>query len=200
MAFQGVLCGLKPVPYWIANPEKRRILSTANINLKRLPRLDEGLDVPAKLGLSSEVAGMLGLVWLGVVDRGIANMSFHTDVQDNILMELVSESEVTVVPREIFWGKDGAEVTGSYYKVNLKPGEGIAIPSNFLHTVHHLRWDRIGVLAEHLFHPNYSRSITPSGCSKLGIPNFVPSIFSKRNITESSRKFPFLTPHKGSHP
>ena len=182
MAFQGALCGLRPLPYWIANPEKRHRLSTANINLKRLPQLDEGLDVPAKLGLSSEVAGMLGLLWMGMVDRGMARSSLHTDVQDNILMELVSETEVTVVPREIFWGKnDLAEVTGSYYRVNLKPGEGIAIPSNFLHSVHHLHLDRLGVLAQTRF--NFSTSFILS--SRLSFSGLSPvfHLFSPRRTS-----------------
>ena len=64
-------------------------------------------------------------------------------------MELVSTTEVTVVPRQVFWGKsEMSQVSGQYYNVSLKPGEGIVIPSNFLHTVHHLHIDRLGVLAE----------------------------------------------------
>ena len=61
--------------------------------------------------------------------------------QDNILMELVSETVVMVVPREVFWQKpSNEEVSGTYFKVNLKPGEGIVIPSNYLHSVHWLVW------------------------------------------------------------
>jgi len=61
--------------------------------------------------------------------------------QDNILMELVSETVVMVVPRELFWQKpSNEEVSGTYFKVNLKPGEGIVIPSNYLHSVHWLVW------------------------------------------------------------
>ncbi|CAK8994270.1 unnamed protein product [Durusdinium trenchii] len=154
MGLQQAICGLKPLPYWMANPEARVRLSTANINLKRLPNLDEGLNVPEKLGLGSEVAGMLGLLWMGMVDRPIARQSFHTDVQDNILMELVSTTEVTVVPRQVFWGKsEMSQVSGQYYNVSLKPGEGIVIPSNFLHTVHHLHIDRLGV--NYFFEPKF---------------------------------------------
>ena len=59
--------------------------------------------------------------------------------QDNILIELVSETIVSVVPRELLWQKpDNEEVSGKYFKVNLKPGEGIVIPSNYLHSVHWL--------------------------------------------------------------
>jgi len=56
-------------------------------------------------------------------------------------MELVSETVVMVVPRELFWQKpSNEEVSGTYFKVNLKPGEGIVIPSNYLHSVHWLVW------------------------------------------------------------
>ena len=56
-------------------------------------------------------------------------------------MELVSETVVMVVPREVFWQKpSNEEVSGTYFKVNLKPGEGIVIPSNYLHSVHCLVW------------------------------------------------------------
>ena len=51
-------------------------------------------------------------------------------------MELVSETVVSVVPRALFWQKPkDEEVHGRYWKVNLKPGEGMVIPSNYLHSV-----------------------------------------------------------------
>ena len=57
-------------------------------------------------------------------------------LQDNILMELVSETVVSVAPRELFWHKSqNEEVSGKYFKVRLQPGQGIVIPSNYLHSV-----------------------------------------------------------------
>jgi len=160
MAAQQVLCGLKPLPYWIDHPEKRKVLGSANINLKRLPNFGGNVDVPGKLGLSSDVAGMLGLLWMGLVPENPTMNPFHTDVQDNILMELVSEVVVSIVPRELLWQKDDEEVSGKYYKVHLKPGEGIVIPSNFLHSVYHLYPDRLGV--NFFFEPRFGRMQWPN--------------------------------------
>eukprot|EP00435_Cladocopium_sp_Y103_P069750 s562_g33.t2 len=76
-------------------------------------------------------------------------------------MELVSETVVLVVPRELFWQKpDDEEVSGKYFKVNLKPGEGIVIPSNYLHSVQHLRADRIGV--NFFFEPRFGSMQWPN--------------------------------------
>ena len=83
MGLQQQLCGLKPLPYWIQNPEKRHFLGSSNINLKRLPHFGGTLDVPSKLGLGSEVAGMLSLLWMGTISEEAAKLSFHTDVQDS---------------------------------------------------------------------------------------------------------------------
>ena len=82
MGLQRSVCGLKPLPYWIENEEKRRFLGSANINLKRLPNFGGTLDVPSKLGLDSEVAGMLSLLWMGTTTEEAAKGAFHTDVQD----------------------------------------------------------------------------------------------------------------------
>ena len=85
MGLQRSVCGLKPLPYWIENEEKRRFLGSANINLKRLPNFGGTLDVPSKLGLDSEVAGMLSLLWMGTTTEEAAKGAFHTDVQDGLL-------------------------------------------------------------------------------------------------------------------
>ncbi|CAL1167639.1 unnamed protein product [Cladocopium goreaui] len=161
MAFQQLVCRLKPLPFWIENPERRKFLGSANINLKRLPNFGGTLDVPSRLGLKEDVAGMLALLWMGMVTEGPARSSFHTDVQDNILMELVSETVVMVVPRELFWQKpSNEEVSGTYFKVNLKPGEGIVIPSNYLHSVQHLHADRLGV--NFFFEPRFGSMQWPN--------------------------------------
>ena len=82
MAIQETLCGLKPLPFWMEHPEKRKVLGSANINLKRLPNFGGAVDVPGKLGLDQEVVGMLALLWMGMVGEDVAKISWHTDVQD----------------------------------------------------------------------------------------------------------------------
>ena len=84
MAFQQLVCRLKPLPFWIENPERRKFLGSANINLKRLPNFGGTLDVPSRLGLKEDVAGMLALLWMGMVTEGPARSSFHTDVQETL--------------------------------------------------------------------------------------------------------------------
>jgi len=161
MGLQRSVCGLKPLPYWIEHEEKRRFLGSANINLKRLPNFGGTLDVPSKLGLDSEVAGMLSLLWMGTTTEEAAKGAFHTDVQDNILMELVSETVVYIVPRELFWKQaEDDEVHGRYYRVKLQPGEGIVIPSNYLHSVQHPHEDRLGV--NFFFEPRFGSMQWPN--------------------------------------
>ncbi|CAE7504839.1 unnamed protein product [Symbiodinium pilosum] len=80
----------------------------------------------------------LSLLWFGVSPIGWWN-SLHTDVQDNVLIELVSPTNVYVFPRELFLKTPpDVNITGEYHKIRLEPGQGVAIPSNFLHTVEHL--------------------------------------------------------------
>ena len=83
MTFQQLVCRLKPLPFWIENPERRKFLGSANINLKRLPNFGGSLNVPKELGLHEDVAGMLALLWMGMVTEGQAKGSFHTDVQES---------------------------------------------------------------------------------------------------------------------
>ena len=47
-----------------------------------LPNFGGTLDVPSKLGLDSEVSGMLSLLWMGTTTEEAAKGAFHTDVQD----------------------------------------------------------------------------------------------------------------------
>eukprot|EP00435_Cladocopium_sp_Y103_P005981 s4461_g1.t3 len=84
MAFQQRVCGLKPLPFWIEDPERLKFLGSANINLKRLPNFGGSLDVPGRLGLKEDVAGMLALLWLGMVSEETTKASFHTDVQETL--------------------------------------------------------------------------------------------------------------------
>ena len=82
MAFQELICEVKPLPFWIEEPERLEFLGSANINLKRLPNFGGSLDVPKGLGLKEDVAGMLALLWMGMVNEETARASFHTDVQE----------------------------------------------------------------------------------------------------------------------
>ena len=76
-------------------------------------------------------------------------------------MELVSETVVYIVPRELFWKQaEDDEVHGRYYRVKLQPGEGIVIPSNYLHSVQHPHEDRLGV--NFFFEPRFGSMQWPN--------------------------------------
>ncbi|CAJ1367162.1 unnamed protein product, partial [Effrenium voratum] len=155
------ICPLKPIPFYLEDLQRLKPLGPSNINMKRLANFDGRLQVPEKLGLTG-VEGMLSMLWLGVSPFP-PTFSLHTDVQDNVLMELVSETNVYILPRDLCWDSRSPNetVTGKYLKVHLVPGEGLAIPSNFLHTVEHLHQDRLGV--NYFFEPKFGEMQWPNG-------------------------------------
>eukprot|EP00931_Biecheleriopsis_adriatica_P066331 TRINITY_DN40719_c0_g1_i1.p1 TRINITY_DN40719_c0_g1~~TRINITY_DN40719_c0_g1_i1.p1 ORF type:complete len:443 (-),score=72.39 TRINITY_DN40719_c0_g1_i1:99-1427(-) len=133
----------RSLAHYARNPDELKKLGPSNINARRLPHFLQ-VDLTKALGLDGQAERTMSLAWLGV--SPLPNGSLHTDVQDNILMELTSPTEVMIFPRTLFLNKSGERSEPYlYHRVILEPGHGIAIPSNFLHTVNHLEENRFGI-------------------------------------------------------
>jgi len=156
-------CALKSLSYYATEMDELKKLGPGNVNLRRVPRFDGGLKVADLIGLGDRSTRGLNLLWYGVSPVGPLD-GLHTDVQDNVLIELVSPTNVYVMPRETFWDLPAdANFTGDVdiYKIRLEPGDGLAIPSNFLHTVEHLQDDRLAV--NYFFEPKWGAMQWPDG-------------------------------------
>ncbi|CAE7267351.1 unnamed protein product [Symbiodinium necroappetens] len=147
--------------YSVEHPERLLAIGPGNVNLRRIPKFDGGLNVSDRVGLGSQSTRGLSLLWYGVNPVKWWH-ALHTDVQDNVLIELVSATNVYVFPRELFWNTPSdVNITGEYHKIRLEPGQGVAIPSNFLHTVEHLSDSRLAV--NYFFEPEFGEMQWPNG-------------------------------------
>mmetsp|Transcript_45352 Transcript_45352/g.94589 ORF Transcript_45352/g.94589 Transcript_45352/m.94589 type:complete len:440 (+) Transcript_45352:35-1354(+) len=154
-------CKLQTMTYSVEHPERLLAIGPGNVNLRRVPKFDGGLNVSDRVGLGSQSTRGLSLLWYGVNPSKWWH-ALHTDVQDNVLIELVSATNVYVFPRELFWNTPSdVNITGEYHKIRLEPGQGVAIPSNFLHTVEHLSDSRLAV--NYFFEPEFGEMQWPNG-------------------------------------
>ncbi|CAE7244102.1 bah [Symbiodinium natans] len=154
-------CKLQSMDSLVQEPAKLAAFGPTNVNLRRIPRFDGGLNVADRLGLGDLSTRGLSLLWCGVNPTGWWH-ALHTDVQDNVLIELVSATNVYIFPRDLFWNTPlDVNITGVYHKIRLEPGQGVAIPSNFLHTVEHLQENRLAV--NYFFEPKFGAMQWPNG-------------------------------------
>lgn len=128
--------------------DERRGLSSANINLRRLPKFHQGHDPIRAANLSGEARSTLSMMWFGNAPGG-----WHTDMQDNVLVQLTGEVDVLAVAAAsahvcglpmgrmyplIEYMKSCKEQFGHdarAYHIRLGPGDAVAIPSNTQHRV-----------------------------------------------------------------
>lgn len=158
---------------YIQLTQQRKGLMSSNVNVQRLPRWSRGALEPsvlaAKLGLAGQAEYAHNLLWLGCGPGGI-----HADIQDNVIVQLAGESEVFLVPPNcslaLEMGAGGTGVTTEWIKklgpdfpffvVRLRPGDGLAIPSNTMHIVASMSPERIGM--NFFFEPRHGRMRWPA--------------------------------------
>jgi len=150
---------------------KDKIMSTHEVNLRRLPNYAKGaMDNFAKsLGLDGFVDAVHSFLWMGVTPG-----EFHRDEYDNMLIQISQEADLFVAfpncsyalesqgfPRQARWlwwmGTEGAKEAGKarvpFFHVRLRPGDGVAIPSAAVHRVVVRHSGRIGMNV--FFEPKY---------------------------------------------
>jgi len=147
------------IGYWVLAHEGRAVMGS-NVNVLRLPNWTRGeIDVhslAAALGLGEQVEHAHNFLWMGASPGGI-----HSDIQDNVLVQITGTSDVFLVPANCSLALDlstsiaHASVTSDwirqqeadfpFFLVRLRPGDGLAIPSNTMHTVLSQDPGRIGM-------------------------------------------------------
>jgi len=161
--------------FWQQGMTQGRSIGGSNINSLRLPNWTRGeLDVQsltAKLGLAGQVEHAHNLLWLGASPGGI-----HSDIQDNVLVQISGVSDVFVVPANCSLtlsldlsaaftpvNADWILEQGPdfpFFLVTLRPGDGLVIPSNAMHTVASRDPGRIGM--NFFFEPRYGQMQWPT--------------------------------------
>lgn len=156
--FSRATCFRRSLAEYARSAETLRKAGPTNINARRLPRFAVGADFAGRLGFGELVERTESWLWFGFNPNPLA--SYHTDVQDNVLVELTGGSEVSIFPPGAF----DALLNGSadhpvHYRVTVRPGQGVVIPSNFLHAVWHLQSNRTAYNA--FFEPRFGEMQWP---------------------------------------
>lgn len=144
----------------------------SNINVRRLPNWTRGeagdQAIAERLGLSGEMELAHSFLWLGASAGGL-----HQDIQDNVLVQINGVSHVFVFPAncsslvvdpespvtEEWLAKQGNSMP-PYFHITLRPGDGLAIPSNSRHAVVAQDARRIGMNL--FFEPRHGKGRWPA--------------------------------------
>jgi len=151
-------CTLRSLADYAQSPEILARAGPTNVNARRLPNFGAGADIAGRIGLGELVERTENWLWFGVNPSPI--VSFHTDVQDNVLVELTGGSVVGIFPPGAFDAfLNGSAAHPVYHRVKVRPGQGVVIPSNFLHAVWHSSSNRTAFNA--FFEPRFGQMQWP---------------------------------------
>jgi len=158
------------------------VVSSMEINTRRLDNFDKNLKLVDKLGLESEVEHQHRFVWFGVTGG-----MFHPDHYDNVLIQLretvdvyAYSSNCTIIVRDsidpwkgvLNWAqKPESKINGKqfFHHIRLKPGQGVTIPGSAWHKAVNRKSQRVGYNA--FFEPKFGKMRWPGAKGNIFVRN-----------------------------